>query len=256
MLMLSMGTTNKVSTTILTIIIVTSSLLLIPLANAQSIPKPSVPEFTAKYVDKSYTVPAITTIDPYNGQNVTNPSYYVKNRTLEIAIKNQPFTPYIDSSTGAQWKISLMYQIRTKGHFAQNWTNLYFVEDGFLPASNSDYTTVSYSLGEDLGWGRLLQANDQVDFQVEAMIGYVHRTIGFMSWYFTGESSDWSPTQTITIPTSSISPTPNPTSSPIPTQTANPSPTVPELSWLVIIPLMISILSIAVVLRHRKTAKV
>lgn len=34
--------------------------------------------------------------------------------------------------------------------------------------------------------------------------------------------------------------------------TPSPSPTVPELSWLAIIPLMVSILSIAVILRHRK----
>jgi hypothetical protein len=34
--------------------------------------------------------------------------------------------------------------------------------------------------------------------------------------------------------------------------TTSPSPTIPELSWLAIIPLMVSILSIAVVLRHQK----
>jgi hypothetical protein len=214
-------------------------------ANAQSIPKPTVPEFTAKYVDRSYTVQATTTIDPYNGQNVTNPSYYVENRTLEIAIKNQPFTPYIDSTTGAQWKITLMYQIRTKGHFAQDWTNLSFVEDGFFAASNSEYTTVSYSIGEGSVWGNL-KANDQVDFQVEAMIGYVHRTVGFMSWFFTGESSDWSPTHTVTIPANSASASPSPTQLPITT------PTIPELSWLAILPLFVALLFIAIKLSHRK----
>lgn len=34
----------------------------------------------------------------------------------------------------------------------------------------------------------------------------------------------------------------------------NPTPTVPELSWLVIIPMMISMLSIALALRHRKAS--
>jgi hypothetical protein len=104
-----------------------------------------------------------------------------------------------------------MYQIRTKGHFAQNWTNLFFVDDGSLPATNSDYTTVSYSIGEGSVWGNL-QAKAQVDFQVEARIGYVHRTVGFNSWYFTGESSSWSKTQTLTIPDTSASASPNPTS--------------------------------------------
>jgi hypothetical protein len=208
--------------------------MMVESAFAQTIPRPSVPEFTAKYVDRSYTVPASTTIDPYTGQNVTNPSYYVENRTFEIAIKNQHFTPYDDNSTGAQWKITLMYQIRTKGAFAQNWTNLYFVDDGFLPASNSDYTTVSYTLGEGSVWGNL-QVNAQVDFQVEAMIGYVHRTVGFMSWYFTGESSDWSNTQTITIPETSTS------TSPVPT----PTTTVQEFSSWTISILLIMMIALA-----------
>ncbi len=209
--------------------------MMVESAFAQTIPKPSVPEFTAKYVDRSYTVPASTTIDPYTGQNVTNPSYYVENRTFEIAIKNQPFAPYDDNSTGAQWKITLMYQIRTRGHFAQNWTNLYSVDNGFLPASNTGYTTVSYSLGEGPVWGNL-QANAQVDFQVEAMIGYVHRTIGFASWFFTGESSGWSNTQTITIPDTSISP----------------SPTIPEVPLLAILPLFAVIPLIATIVLRKK----
>jgi hypothetical protein len=235
-----MGKISKTIAISLTIIVVMTCLtmLMAKPADAQSIPKPTVPEFTAKYVDSSYTVPAITTIDPYNGQNVTNPSHFVENRTLEIAIRNQPFTQYIDSSTGAEWKITLMYQIRTRGHFAQDWTNLSFVEDGFFAASNSDYTTVSYSIGEGSVWGNL-QAKDQVDFQVEAMIGYVHRTVGFMSWFFTGESSDWSPIQTVTMPASSSSP--------------SPTPNVPELSWLVIVPLLLSVFSVAVIMRYRKT---
>jgi hypothetical protein len=222
------------------VILAISSLMMFGSASAQAMPKPSVPEFTAKYVDRSYTIPASTTIDPYTGQNLTNPSYYVENRTLEIAIKNQPFTPYNDNSTGAQWKITLMYQIRTKGHFAQNWTNLYFVEDGFLPASNSNYTTVSYSLGEGHVWGNL-QVNAQVDFQVEAMIGYVHRTVGFMSWFFTGESSGWSNTQTITIPeTANTSP--------------NPSPTIPELPLVSVI-FLFAITSVSLVYFRRRRGK-
>jgi|YelNatPaOPRAMG01_1025707.scaffolds.fasta_scaffold43577_1 hypothetical protein len=203
--------------------------------DAQTIPKPTVPQFTVKYVDRSYTVPATTTIDPYSGQSVTNPSHYVENRTLEIAIKNQPFTPYIDNSTGAEWKITLMYQIRTKGHFAQNWTNLYSVDNGFLSASNSSYTTVSYPLSEGSPVGGNLEANDQVDFQVKAMIGYVHRTVGFMSWYFTGESSDWSPTQTVTIPASN----------------SNPSPTVPEFPFGAVLSLFALVPLIAIMVKKR-----
>jgi hypothetical protein len=41
----------------------------------------------------------------------------------------------------------------------------------------------------------------------------------------------------------------------IKTPSPSPSPTVPELSWLAILPLFLSIFSIAVILRHRKTPK-
>jgi hypothetical protein len=35
----------------------------------------------------------------------------------------------------------------------------------------------------------------------------------------------------------------------------NPSPTVPEFSWLIILPLLLSVFSVVEVLRHRKTVK-
>jgi N-acetylneuraminic acid mutarotase len=43
------------------------------------------------------------------------------------------------------------------------------------------------------------------------------------------------------------------TPDPTPTATPSPTPNVPELSWLVIVPLMASALSIAALIRHRKT---
>jgi hypothetical protein len=47
---------------------------------------------------------------------------------------------------------------------------------------------------------------------------------------------------------------PIPTLSPSVSQTSSPSPTIPEFSWLVIMPLLIAVLSIALILRHQKTA--
>jgi parallel beta-helix repeat protein len=61
----------------------------------------------------------------------------------------------------------------------------------------------------------------------------------------------------LTAPNSQATPnqnTPIPTSSPLTSQTPSPTPTVPELSWLAIIPLMVSILFIVITVRHRKTA--
>jgi hypothetical protein len=42
---------------------------------------------------------------------------------------------------------------------------------------------------------------------------------------------------------------------PTPSITLTPSPTVPEFSWLTILPLFVSALFIAVKLRHRKIAE-
>ncbi len=151
-----------------------------------TIPKPSIPEFTVKLLS----------------------SQTENTSTIQITIKNQPFIPYYDANSGRN--ISLYYIIRAKEHTEQNWTNLYFIED--MPIqSNSDYTnlsfplldesTNSYILGDKM-WK--LSFGVQIDFQEEAMIGYIHRIQGnFAPYYFAGETSDWSNIQTVTIPSTS-----------------------------------------------------
>lgn len=74
----------------------------------------------------------------------------------------------------------------------------------------------------------------EIGFQVEALIGYYNSNNVFV-----GQSSGWSNTQTVNIPASSTSPTP--------------TLTVPELSRLVIVPLLLSLFSVAVLIRHGKT---
>jgi hypothetical protein len=89
----------------------------------------------------------------------------------------------------------------------------------------------------------------QIDFQAQALIGAVHRgynasatnQLEMYPYVFSGEMSDWSSTQTITLPSTST----------LPTST----PTVPELPILVLVPLLLSVFSVVVVFRHRKTAK-
>jgi hypothetical protein len=56
---------------------------------------------------------------------------------------------------------------------------------------------------------------------------------------FQHASSDWSPTQTFTMPATSAFP--------------SPSPTVPELPTLAAIPLLVGGLLIAVIIKHRKS---
>jgi hypothetical protein len=48
-------------------------------------------------------------------------------------------------------------------------------------------------------------------------------------------------------------PTPSPSPSSSPSITPSPSPTVPEQSWLTILPLLLFVFSVAVILMYRKT---
>ncbi len=88
-----------------------------------------------------------------------------------------------------------------RGHFGGNWTEVYSVDNAHPVQSSSDYTIVSLPLGRNVGPFASLPINSssEVDFQVKAMVGYFSRTVGFASWYFAGEESGWSNTQTITV---------------------------------------------------------
>lgn len=187
-------------------------------AESSSITKPSIPEFTVKFVDNSYDVPPTYGVDPYTGKQVmTQAGYHVQDKTIELAIKNQPFTPYKDANGNS---IGLYYCIRMKGHFGDSWTypnfGYYYVEGdeeaNYVGANTgSDYTIITYGLIGNNGTKDYLNldisARGQADFQVRAFIGYYTRTTT-MTYLgeshrdvFTGETSDWSNTQTITIDT-------------------------------------------------------
>ena len=199
--------------------------MMVESASAQTIPKPSVPEFTLKYIDSSYDVPATTSIDQYTGKTVTNQGYHVENRTIQLTIRNQPFTSYIQNGQN----ISFYYNVREKGQYAQtdNWITIFNPDVGFRIQSKSDYTTLYFSIDRNgfPFWGHLVDGGS-VDFQVQALIGSVHRVynasstsqLAMFPWVFEGQSSAWSSTQTTTIPASSNS-TPNPTQ----LDTANPT---------------------------------
>lgn len=224
--------------------------------------KPSAPEFTLKYVDNSYDVPPIatSTIDPYTGKTITTttPGYRIEDKSIEITVTNQPFTPYSDTDGHL---ISLFYNVRYKGHFGAEttWTEPFYktIRNGIYgftaqnPQSNSGYTIINVPFEFRVG--------DVVDFQVQRMEGFhtpwepLPMPMGTSQ--FTGIYGDWSNTQTITIGEAINSNKPSPTStlSPTPTQQPFVSPSVPEFSWFVIVPLFLSVFFIIVIFRHRKT---
>jgi len=197
-----------------------SSLVMVGCAFAQSIPKPSVPEFTLKYVDNSYDVPPKTTstTDPYTNKTTTTtiPGYHVENKTIQATINN---------NIGASY-----YNFRYKGHYEKEWKYYPFNPNSSLPyflpdaysvpyqASNSSYTVAalpSYFFKD-------ITKGGEVDVQVQALFGdfravpYGHifpLPAPTYDFYFEGTTSDWSSTQTIKIDESQTY-TPEPTSTP------------------------------------------
>jgi hypothetical protein len=235
-----MKTIAKRLALLLIMLMTTSSLalLMVKPANAQTstpMPTPSVPSFTVKFVDASYDVPTTTSIDQYTGKSVTNQGYHVENKTIVLSIDNRPFRSYLHNNPP-----TFFYNVRAKGAFAQNWTELYSANAGYLMPSNSDYTVIARGLPTPEG---------QIDYQVQAMAGGVMRISPRFSSgdEFIGVTSSWSFTQSVTIPASSDSPTPTP----LPSQPSV-SPTIPEFSCFAVVAILASWLSITLIVRHRK----
>ena len=212
----------------LVLILAVPSLMIVESASAQTIPKPSVPEFTVKLIDTSYNTPATSTIDPYTGETITHPSQRIEARTIEIRIKNVQFTPFEIKNGSNTYTVNFHYNIRFKGHFEEEWRYPYNPNVNSYMGRDSGVETIishqgEYSSTEGLkltpdrgGFYATFPPNAQVDFQVQAMIGYVQHVVALpaSAYVFEGEKSDWSNTQTISIPDGavSISTTPNPTS--------------------------------------------
>ena len=179
---------SKLATLLLfTIVLVLSSLVVVGFSFAQSIPKPSVPEFTLKYVDNSYDVPPTYGVDQYTGKTVmTQAGYHVENKSIVVTITNQHFSPYEDANGKT---LQLYYNIRWKGHFGDYWGDYNssrrmllspysrFDDEGF-PIPNDPFKVATFALGNDtknsnsVSTIRDVSADGQVDFQVQAYIGY------------------------------------------------------------------------------------
>jgi len=247
-------------------ILITSIVVMVEFTFAQSISESLVPEFTLRYIDLSYYEPPTYGIDQFTGENVTvNEGRHVENRSVAFKIKNQIFSSYNDSSGNF---ISQYYNFRFKGHFGDEWYHYPFSESGDsthrysttfyilttqspkLNASDSEYTDIL--LGLKFLFGAFNPSvGSQVDFQVQTLIGHIdYAGDGF--YRYSGQRSDWSSTQTVTVgenqitptptpePTATPSPTPTPTStptagttpSPTPTPTASPTPkSTPETAF-------------------------
>ncbi len=267
---------NKIIALLIVLGFLYSSGLVIP-ANAQF--SPSTPQFTVQYIDRSYTEPPIYGTDPYTGKTIqTGGGNYVDNRTIDVTIQNQPFTPYqYGNST-----VYLFYAVRSKGHY-EDWGTAgsgFHSQDGIKSASGGS-TLVTFFINY---WG--INSGGQVDFQVKAVLAYTVES--YSGGCFTGSTtntvaeSSWSSTATIIIgdttptsvglpdvpaePTLTPMPTVFPTSTAQPTQnpTSAPSQLEPtgtglgldmEQTALIVMAVIIEVLLVVVALLWRKTSK-
>jgi hypothetical protein len=239
-----MNRTSKDFALFIILIIAISNLsLIVKPAFAQSIPKPSVPEFTITLVGPPYTVNTTYSLDPNTGQIVAKIGYYNQYSYIVLTIKNQPFTPFNDSKGN---QISFYYNVQTKGHdLSGNFVQLYNTYNGGnypTQRTESDYTNISLPVGE-------MSATSLVDYQVQAMIGYIQPQFksGLLSGYvFVGQTSDWSSTQTLSIPAST------PLTSTSPSATLSPTPYVVEFPATIALTfLAVTALAVAVVSRRK-----
>jgi hypothetical protein len=247
-----MGNISKTLAFLLTLIIAMSCLTLITVgfANAQSVTKPSIPQFTLSFVNASYS----------------KGSDFFQNEVIDISIVNQPFTSYyvVNNSVDLYYKISWNTSSTTTG-LSQFWgfNNTVWLasncrrdpENGTLLNPNAkttditlNFVTNNYSV--PLGLSPPLPdipVGGQADFQVQASIGYYSGAVWYgNSWFGWSSSdlnsSDWSPIQTITIPESNASPTQSPT----------PTSSVPEFPATIVLTfLVLTVLAVAVVSRRK-----
>ena len=275
MLTFHMRSISESFASILILIMATSSvsLLMVMPVSARSIPTPTVPTFTLKFIPASYNV---TTTNPYTGVITTTE---VDNSTIQVTIKNQPFHYSFNGTT-----YNLYYNVGTKGHFENDWSGYYsliphlasipvyntstsqysetyaeFIQNNPIQ-SHSDYTVLSFSAeSPPNGPSTTYPPNSQLDFRVQAIIGHNSQYFAaahiyppnFGDWY-TGIAFDiasgWSSTQTINLANGSVS-----------TSTST-TPTVPEFPILTILLafILLSLLSIVVLAKKHisETAKI
>ena len=199
---------SKALALVLLVLLMFSSLVMVGCTFAQA-----APEFTISYADHSYDIPASTSTDPYTGNIVQNPPQHVENRTLQFTIKNShhPSHGY------------LVYVIRMKGHFSDNWSRI----SRDRAALDSAFTVLLFSspsFGEEgnlyhRGTSFYFPFEGKVDFQVKAQVwGEVMAPMtetnplpGSVTTLFS--ESSWSDTQTLIIEESQT-PSPEPTSTP------------------------------------------
>jgi hypothetical protein len=218
---------NKILALLLSIVFVCSvfSIVEIQFVNASS--NVPMPQFTVRYIDESYDASTSPSTNPYTGDVTPPTSYHIDRRYIQVSIRND--LPKIPEGSPFEY----YYNVHSKGQFAEDWSEGRTAAYGFYRPSESAYTMINYTLadfsisGQEPPWGT------KIDFQVILMYGVIGRDTSqgpLGPEYFSGETSGWSSTRTVTIgdtstPIENAPPTQTPTTEPTQTQTATTSPT-------------------------------
>lgn len=193
---------TKRATLLLISLLTVSSLTVVESAFAQS-----TPMFTLKFEAHPYDVPTTYGIDPYTGKNVTiQEGYHVENKSVVFTIKNQRAA-------------YLFYNVRYKGHFGDDWTEVFSYYLKNYPVSGDDSPGDLVPQSSSLGYTTITIPaafpHGEIDFQVQALewhyiqvFVYDHplappplNEIGHYEERFVLKgTSSWSPTQTMTFP--------------------------------------------------------
>jgi hypothetical protein len=213
-----MGRISKTFALFLTLIIAISCLTLLVAKPANAQTEISVPRFTIEFRNDSLQL---------------NATEFIKNQTIQIKIQNQ----LIANSE------KLLYLIDFKSHFVDDWNS---TKVGVWQDQQSKYTVIVYAFKSNNASNTFngfleFSIGDTIDFRVQAELLYDfgppngHIQSGFLQEI---GRSEWSTTQTVTIGETALTP-------PAPTQT------VPEFSWLTILPILIATSIALVTVRKR-----
>jgi hypothetical protein len=220
---------NKAVVIIAIFALIFSSILTGNSVNAQALPQPSTPEFSIRYLKASYN---ITT------NNEATTTQQIDNSTVELVIKNQPY-----NYSNGNITYLLYYNVQAKSHFTENWTELYPIVNqlsGYwgpyswyiwvakrtniyqspypsLQATNSTYTTLSlpsknYPINTDFQVKTLIGHNStyfippNAPWNPEEVLKYIGQGITLQGIAY-DTSSNWSQTQTVSLPVTSPTPT-------------------------------------------------
>ncbi|MCW4006426.1 MAG: hypothetical protein NWF04_07520 [Candidatus Bathyarchaeota archaeon] len=269
---------------LLLVAIIAGGLPLSILCCAAQVTKPSVPEFTLRFLDSPFDAPPVYGVDPETGQSVVLEEGYHVKKGIELTIKNHKYAP-VDTAYGPT---RLYYNFHVKDYHPQNntkyedWRVLYNPEDMLPPSDSENTTLLFYLVDKDRyyydGYSPaqfIVPEGGQLDVQVQAYLGCVHRELNqnwtgesifdLYPYVFSGETSGWSSTQTLKIlqslPSESSTATPTITtpSSPLGSSSPTSTPTLPSPefpAWAlitVILLLALAVLTGAIILRKNQS---